>query len=91
MGRVTYFLARIWESGAPKAEGGKKFSTHVSILKMLGFLWRNQVWVKNTEKKFFGPLTRLPSRPLAAGASICHLSPVTRAGGGGGWGGGGGL
>ena len=31
--------------------------------------------------------TRPPSRPLAAGPSICHLSPVTRAGGL--WGGGG--
>ena len=38
------------------------------------------------EKKF-DPLTRPPSRSLAAGPSICHLSPVTRDGGGGGWGG----
>ena len=51
----------------------------------LRFLWRIQIWVKNT-KKSFDPLTRPPRRPFAAGPSIRHLSPVTRGGGGGGGG-----
>ena len=47
-----------------------------------------QTFVENSNvgeqhEKTFDPLTPPPSRPLAAGPSICHLSPVTRGGGGG--------
>ena len=44
--------------GAPKvldfffwpAKGGEKNLPHVSILKMLIFLWRIQMWLKSTKK-----------------------------------------
>ena len=45
--------------------GGDFFQSHVCVLEILGFLGRNQIWVKNTEKNF-DPLTRPPSRLLAA-------------------------
>ena len=46
----------MWENGAPKApqkcfvpaEGGILFLPRVPILRMLGFLWRIQMWVTNT-------------------------------------------
>ena len=61
VGRVTYILAQMWENEALKApqifffwpaEGGNFFLPHVSVLKMLRFLWRNQIWVKSTKKNF---------------------------------------
>ena len=35
--------------GLPK--GDFSFPPHVSILQMLRFLWRSQMWVKNVKKK----------------------------------------
>ena len=61
---------------------GRFFSTHVSTLKMLRFLWRLQIWVKATRKKFRPPLPDLQVGPwlLAHPCVTCHSSP----GGGGG-------
>ena len=47
-----------------------------------------QIFAENSNvgekhEKKFDPLTRPPSRPLAARPSICQLSPVIRGGGGG--------
>ena len=63
------------------AEGGQKFFLpHVSILKMLKFLWRNQIWVKNTKKVS----TPDPTSPSALGCWPIHLSPVACHSGGAG-------
>ena len=79
MWRVAYILAQMWEKGAPKTPKknfglpkGEKFSLpHVSMLKMLRFLWRIQ-----TRKKFFDPLTDLQVGPwlLVHPSVTCHLS-----------------
>ena len=57
---MTYILAQMWENGAPSAReksfglptGGKIVLSHVPKLKMLRFLSRIQIWVKNTNKIF---------------------------------------
>ena len=67
VGRVRYILAQMWVNGTPKGPD------HMCLyLKMLRFLWRLQIWVKNLKK--IEPLTQPLSQPLAAGPSIC---PVT--------------
>ena len=83
VGRVTCILAQMWQHGVPKApeflfwptEGGEFFSTHLPILKMLGFLWGNQIRVNSTTK--FRPPD--PISNLALGCWHIH-----RGGGGGG-------
>ena len=66
------------------------FLRHVSVLKMLGFLWRNQMRVKNAKKNSTPPpWPDLQVGPwLGAHSSVtCHSS--LGGGGRGGWGGGG--
>ena len=66
------------------AEGGNRFLTPCVYTQNV------QIFVENSNtrgkhEKNFDPLTRPPSRPLAAGPAICPLSLVNRGGGGGGW------
>ena len=70
----------MWEHGTPKVpdfffrlpKGEIFFPTHVSRLKVL---MENSNMGEKHETNLYS-LTRPPSRPLAAGPSICHLSLV---------------